>query len=41
MRLIDADELIEKLRDFKEWEDDTGKTIHTMSEILRIDIGIR
>ena len=30
MRLIDADELIEKLRDFKEWEDDTGKTIHTV-----------
>ena len=25
MRLIDADKLIEKLRDFKEWENDDGR----------------
>lgn len=37
MRLIDADKLIEKLRDFKEWENDDGRPIHTMSEIQRID----
>ena len=37
MRLIDADKLIEKLRDFKEWENDDGRPIHTMSEIHRID----
>ena len=37
MRLIDADKLIEKLRDFKEWERDDGRPIHTMSEIQRID----
>ena len=37
MRLIDADKLIEKLRDFKEWENDDGIPIHTMSEIQRID----
>lgn len=37
MRLIDADKLIEKLRDFKEWENDDGRHIHTMSEIQRID----
>ena len=37
MRLIDADKLIEKLRDFKEWETDDGSPIHTMSEIQRID----
>ena len=37
MRLIDADKLIEKLRDFKEWENDDGSPIHTMSEIQRID----
>lgn len=36
MRLIDADKLIEKLRDFKEWENDS-RPIHTMSEIQRID----
>ena len=37
MRLIDADKLIEKLRDFKEWENDDGRPIHTMSETQRID----
>ena len=37
MRLIDADKLIEKLRDFKEWENDDGGSLHTMSEIQRID----
>ena len=37
MRLIDADKLIEKLRDFKEWENDDGIPIHTMSETQRID----
>ena len=37
MRLIDADKLIEKLRDFKEWENDDGSPIHTMSETQRID----
>ena len=37
MRLIDADKLIEKLRDFKEWETDDGSPIHTMSETQRID----
>lgn len=37
MRLIDADKLIEKLRDFKEWENDDGRPMHTMSEIQRID----
>ena len=37
MRLIDADKLIEKLRDFKEWENVDGGPIHTMSEIQRID----
>lgn len=37
MGLIDADKLIEKLRDFKEWENDDGRPIHTMSEIQRID----
>ena len=37
MRLIDADKLIDKLRDFKEWENDDGRPIHTMSEIQRID----
>ena len=37
MRLIDADKLIEKLRDFKEWENDDGGPIHTMSETQRID----
>lgn len=37
MRLIDADKLIEKLRDFKEWENDDGRPIHIMSEIQRID----
>lgn len=37
MRLIDADKLIEKLRDFKKWENDDGRPIHTMSEIQRID----
>lgn len=37
MRLIDADKLIEKLRDFKEWKNDDGRPIHTMSEIQRID----
>ena len=37
MRLIDADKLIEKLRDFKEWENDDGRPIHTMSEIQRIE----
>lgn len=37
MRLIDADKLIEKLRDFKEWENDDGRPSHTMSEIQRID----
>ena len=37
MRLIDADKLIEKLRDFKEWENDDGRPIHTMTEIQRID----
>ena len=37
MRLIDADKLIEKLRDCKEWENDDGIPIHTMSEIQRID----
>ena len=37
MRLIDADKLIEKLRDFKEWENDDGRPIHTMSEMQRID----
>ena len=37
MSLIDADKLIEKLRDFKEWENDDGRPIHTMSEIQRID----
>ena len=37
MRLIDADKSIEKLRDFKEWENDDGRPIHTMSEIQRID----
>lgn len=37
MRLTDADKLIEKLRDFKEWENDDGSPIHTMSEIQRID----
>lgn len=37
MRLIDADKLIEKLRDFKEWENDDGRSIHTMSETQRID----
>lgn len=37
MRLIDADKLIEKLRYFKEWENDDGRPIHTMSEIQRID----
>lgn len=37
MRLIDADKLIEKLRDFKDWENDDGRPIHTMSEIQRID----
>ena len=37
MRLIDADKLIEKLRDFKEWENDDGRPIHTMSERQRID----
>lgn len=29
--------MIEKLRDFKEWENDDGRPIHTMSEIQRID----
>ena len=37
MRLIDSDKLIEKLRDFKEWENDDGRPIHTMSETQRID----
>nr|DAG41483.1 MAG TPA: Urease subunit gamma 2 [Caudoviricetes sp.] len=37
MRPIDADKLIEKLRDFKEYENDDGRPIHTMSEIQRID----
>ena len=37
MRLIDADKLIEKLLDFKEWENDDGRPIHTMSETQRID----
>ena len=37
MRLIDADKLIEKLRDFKEWETDDGRSIHIISEIQRID----
>ena len=37
MRLIDADKLIEKLRDFKEYENDDGRPIHTMSEIQMID----
>lgn len=37
VRLIDADKLIEKFRDFKEWENDNGRPIHTMSEIQRID----
>ena len=37
MRLIEADKLIEKLRDFKEWENDDGIPIHTMSETQRID----
>ena len=37
MRMIDADKLIEKLRDFKEWENDDGRPIHTMSETQRID----
>ena len=37
MRLIDADKLIEKLRDFKEWETSDGSPIHTMSETQRID----
>ena len=40
MRLIDADKLIEKLRDFKEWENDDGRPIHTMSETQRIDRSI-
>ena len=35
--MIDADKLIEKLRDFKEWENDDGRPIHTMSETQRID----
>ncbi len=37
VRIIDADKLIEKFRDFKEWENDDGRPIHTMSEIQRID----
>jgi hypothetical protein len=37
MRLIDADKLIEKLRDFKEYENDDGRPINTMSEIQMID----
>ena len=37
MRLIDADKLIEKLRDFKDRETDDGSPIHTMSETQRID----
>ena len=37
MRLLDADKLIEKLRDFKEWENGDGRPIHTMSETQRID----
>ena len=36
MRLIDADKLIEKLRNFKELENDEGNPIHTMSELQRI-----
>ena len=41
MRLIDVDKLIEKLRDFKEWENDDGRPIHTMSETQRIDRCVR
>lgn len=36
MRLIDADKLIEELKDFKETKIG-GESIHTKSELLRID----